>query len=152
MPLHHHGGTPHTKTQQRKRTDDEVTLEEAAGATRRDVDAEPFNTGQWDRAVDDDTAGHRPAPTTGGTVGTTQENAAIIRSQTQKVGEAVSAIAHAMDLLTDAKAAALNVMGQTAAADTLGAIVEGTINALNDAQGQVMSLNEAFENASTAGA
>lgn len=96
--------------------------------------------------------GEVPRATRGGTLGTTQENAAIIRSQTQKVGEAVAALAHAMDLLADARNAALGAMGQTTAADTLGAIVSGTLNALEDAQGQVMSLNAAFDTAAAAGA
>lgn len=78
MPLHHHGGTPHTKTQQRKRTDDEVTLEQAAGDVQHDINAEPFNVGRWDRAVDDHIAGYRPAPTTGGTM-PAQEDAERLR-------------------------------------------------------------------------
>jgi len=82
---------------------------------------------------------------------TTQENAAIVRSQTQAVGQAVAAVAQAMDLLTDAVNTAVNVLGETAGADVLNARVQGVINVLESAQGEVMSLNDAFENAATTG-
>jgi hypothetical protein len=80
MPLHHHGRMPRTKTQQRKRADSEITLEQAAGCARHDVDVEPFDHGRWDRAVETHTAGRRPAPTTGGTLSATDDAAAQIRA------------------------------------------------------------------------
>lgn len=53
-----------------------------------------------------------PAPTTGGIMGTTQENAAVVRQQTEKVGEAVASVVHALDVLADANNAASGCSGK----------------------------------------
>lgn len=81
----------------------------------------------------------------------TQENAALVRAQTEKVGQAVAAVTQAMDLLDDAVNTAVNALGETAGSDVLNARVRGVINVLESAQGEVMSLNEAFETAATTG-
>lgn len=84
-------------------------------------------------------------------MGTTQENAVLVRGQGAKVGEAVAAVTQAMDLLTDAVNTAVGALGETAGSDVLNARVRGVVDLLESAQGEVMSLLEAFETAATSG-
>lgn len=122
-----------------------------AAGVERDIHTEPFDHGRWEQAVHTHTAGHAPAPTTGGILGTTAENAALVRAQTEKVGQAVAAVAQAIDLLNDAVNTAVGALGETAGSDVLNARVQGVINVLDSANGEVMSLNDAFETAATSG-
>ncbi len=179
MPLHHHGGMPHTKAQRRKRIDDEILLEQAAGNVRHDVDAEPFNHGRWERAVNTHTAGQRPAATPGGTL-TAIEDAATLRSQGNMTFEAaqaaITAVSEGIDTLMQTVAAATGAPndGVNVAASILGeghehlneifraaaAFAEGFDPAkkhleqmrqdLNDMQAKAAMFSEAFNNAANA--
>ncbi|WP_410633347.1 hypothetical protein [Amycolatopsis sp. cmx-4-83] len=153
MPRAHHGGSPLTKRQQHAKTAlDTAVAALAAGTDRPSIDAEPFDHGRWERAVTTHIAGLTPAPTVGGTLATTEENAALVRSQTEKVGEAVASIVYALDLLADAKNAAVGALGNTQGANTLSAQVEAVRTDLDAIQGRVMGLNQAFEDAAKSGA
>ncbi|EOD66886.1 hypothetical protein [Amycolatopsis vancoresmycina] len=84
-------------------------------------------------------------------MGTTQENAETVRGLTARVGEAVAGVTQAIDILTDAVNTACSTLGSTAGADALNAKVQGVINVLSGAQVEVMSLNDAFEQAAASG-
>jgi len=74
MPLHHHGGAPHTKRQQRTKTDaDGAVFEESAGI-EREIHTEPFNHRRWEQTVNTHTS------TRGGTLSATDDAAAQIRA------------------------------------------------------------------------
>lgn len=84
-------------------------------------------------------------------MGTTQENAAIVRGQTAAVGQAAAAVTQAHDLLGDALATAKSALGDTAGANTLSAAVEEVRSQIEAVQGAVMRLNDAFESAAGTG-
>lgn len=121
MPLHHHGGTPRTKSQQKRKTDDEITLEQSTGQARHDINAEPFDHGRWEQAVNTHTAGHAPAPTTGGTL-SISEDAARLRSIELPFG----AIQQAQQILDAALEQAVMILGSDAAGSQA---VQGAIQA-----------------------
>lgn len=111
MPFQHHGGTPHTKRQQRTKTDKDIAIfGHAAGTDRSGIDAEPFNNGRWDQAVTDHTAGRTPAPTTGGTL-SISEDAARLRAIELPFG----AIQQAQQMLDSALEQAMMILGSEAA-------------------------------------
>lgn len=124
MPLHHHGRTPLNKAQQRKRTDNEIKLEQAAGQTRHDIDVEPFDNGRWERAVATHTAGHTPAPATGGTLSAREESARLLAISGSTVSKGMCA-----EIIRDLNDAIANIQGALGAnhsrlGDAVGPIQE----------------------------
>lgn len=148
MPLHSHGGTPHTKRQQRRKLHQELTFEQAAGDLQHDVDAEPFNSGRWERAVGTHLAGHRPAPTTGGTL-SISENAAQLAALAGSTAER-GAVQQAIQGVEDLRAQAMNLLGSNAAqAATVGGAAEAARAALETADGMVAMLLAAISDAAS---
>ncbi|MEU7787688.1 hypothetical protein [Amycolatopsis sp. NPDC049159] len=77
MPRAHHGGSPLTKRQQHKKTAKDTAITAHAAGIDHGIHVEPWDHGRWERAVTTHTAGHAPAPTTGGTMSATEDAAAL---------------------------------------------------------------------------
>lgn len=143
MPRMHHGGSPHTKTQQHAKTARDTKVAAlAAGTDRSSIDREPFDHGRWERAVTNHIAGHAPAPTTGGTL-SISDDAALLASvaQDQSVEAAIDS---ANNYLRDAVAALEQAQGvieqHGGQAGTAAGGAEGdSLNGLAQSAGQAIS-------------
>lgn len=156
MPLRHHGGTPHTKRQQRTKTGKDTAVVAHAAGIERDIHTEPFNHGRWEQAVHTHTAGHAPAPTTGGTMSATEDAAAIraaghttyeqILGAVNAVQEDISKVMATLQLVNQASEEGVAIArqhlgeGHENLNDILGAVAQlGT--AVGDAQGMLAAVD-----------
>lgn len=147
MPLHHHGGTPHTKRQQHAKTDADVAvLEESAGVDRPGIESEPFNHGRWEQAIRT-SAGHRPAPTTGGTLSFSDE-AEQLRSVASSREFPIALLQQASQSFDDMFAQCSQILGgQSQHTQTVGGAIEAAKAALQSALEAAKNVEKAIHDA-----
>jgi len=147
MPLHHHGGAPHTKRQQHTKTHSDTAVTANAAGIDQGIHTEPWNHGLWERAVHIHAAGHAPAPTTGGTLSNT-ENAGKLEGMAngehmQAAAAALSQVDVSLGQLADQ---ALTVLSEGTSHDEIQGAIQNVRNAIAEMTGGLGLVQDAFTN------